>query len=263
MVGCDGDSLLESHEGMLANTLRPGRALPSFHSGQFVSVQMKVEELGYLQSRQYSLSDAPGKDYYRISVKKEEGVSPGHPGYVSNLLHDSRDVGMTLQVSHPQGDFFPDVQACSASPIVLISAGVGITPTMSMLNHLLQIGASQPVVFLHGARSSGSRAFHEYLTDISSTHANIRYSSFVEQRDDSDDAQTPAQRSRSGRLDLNKVDFDTDLHLSDATTQYYVCGPEKFMVDVQEFLSKQGADQGRIHKETFGPGEWPQKADAV
>ena len=119
-----------------------GQPLPSYRPGQYISVQLDVPALKYLQARQYSLSDRPRQDYYRISVKKERGLSiddPAavrNPGYISNILHDVKKEGDTVRVSHPQGDFYLTNEKAS-TPLVLISAGVGITPLTSITNTLL------------------------------------------------------------------------------------------------------------------------------
>src|SRR5271156_6256425 len=84
-----------------------GKPLPSFLPGQYISVQIEVPELKYLQARQYSLSKAPTPDHYRISVKRDRGLdakhsdAPAHPGYISNILHGHKEVGDTVKVSHP------------------------------------------------------------------------------------------------------------------------------------------------------------------
>jgi len=140
-----------------------GKRLPMYHPGQYISVQVDVESLKYSQARQYSLSQAARVegDSYRISVKREKGLSAtaakadgqdaediqARPGYVSNVLHDHKDVGDVVQVSHPAGEFYleptsggSDVESANYvpdHPVVLISAGVGITPMMAMLGAML------------------------------------------------------------------------------------------------------------------------------
>ena len=133
-----------------------------FKPGQYISVNLFIDELegGVWQARQYSLSDAPGKKYLRISVKREEGIEIGdpksktHPGYISNVLHEKRSVGDTVRVSHPFGDFFyhEDEQEKNA-PVVLISAGVGLTCLMSILNTLVEEKSERPITWIHGARN--------------------------------------------------------------------------------------------------------------
>ena len=104
-----------------------------------------MPEIHYLQARQYSLSDAPHPDYYRISVKKERILdiddpnAKAHPSYISNILHSEKHVGDLIEVSHPAGEFFLDTRQQNSSdiPIVLVSAGVGLTPDLSIFNTLI------------------------------------------------------------------------------------------------------------------------------
>ncbi|WP_337239753.1 FAD-binding oxidoreductase, partial [Vibrio cholerae] len=86
------------------------------------------DQLENQEIRQYSLSSAVQENTYRISVKREEG------GKVSNYLHDSLNIGEKVQLAAPAGDFFMDAEP--QTPVVLISAGVGLTPTLSMLESL-------------------------------------------------------------------------------------------------------------------------------
>jgi len=161
-----------------------GKRLPMYRPGQYISVQVDVESLKYSQARQYSLSRAARVegDSYRISVKREKGLSvaaakaDGHnaediqarPGYVSNVLHDHKHVGDVVQVSHPAGEFYleptsggSDVESASYRPdhpVVLISAGVGITPMMAMLEAMLCTSAAQERVDGYAGTNNGSKA---------------------------------------------------------------------------------------------------------
>lgn len=236
-----------------------GQALPRFLPGQYISVRIAVPRLGHLQPRQYSLSDAPNSKYYRISVKQEAGVDaskPGDavfPGYVSNILHDEKDVGDVLQVSHPYGEFFLDPAQAQSKPVVLLSAGVGVTPMVSIAHTLLATDTSQRLSFIHGSRSSASRAFHPHLEGLASQHPNMNYTSFVKESETVRNGESKDCTFR-GRLSLDRLNKRDDLFLDDGTTQYYVCGPEGFMRDVQRDLLTMGADQDRIHLELFGTG---------
>lgn len=99
------------------------KPLPEFQAGQYISIKVRIPDSEYTHIRQYSLSDMPGKDYYRISVKKD--------GVVSSYLHDGLQEGDSIEISAPAGDFVLD--HASQKDLVLISAGVGITPMISML----------------------------------------------------------------------------------------------------------------------------------
>lgn len=242
-----------------------GKPLPSFRPGQYISVQVFVPELNYTQPRQYSLSDKPSPDYYRISVKKEAGLNtaepsaPAHPGYVSNLLHDTFNKGDTLKVSYPCGDFFLSaIENASSHPVVLLSAGVGLTPLTSILNTLTSKSASKErnLHFIHGARTSGVRAFKEHISTLSKAYPNLQATFFTsvpstEEKEGSD-------YHFAGRVDLSKLDANKDLFLDNPATEYFVCGPKKFMTDMESSLKAQGVGADRIKMELFGTGGVPQ-----
>jgi nitric oxide dioxygenase len=139
-----------------------GKTLPSYEPGQYFSVMTVVPKLNYMQPRQYSLSGQPDPDTYRITVKREAGLSEGTqeamvpPGYVSNVLHDLKNEGDNVFVSHPAGDFFLNLETDSGAPTVLLSAGIGLTPILSMLDTLLDCGSIQHI------SSSTARGTHRY-----------------------------------------------------------------------------------------------------
>jgi len=245
--------------------LRPADdlALATYLPGQYISVQLDVPQFNYKQSRQYSLSDAPGQGYYRISVKKDSGLEPGvpaaqaHPGWISNLLHSEKKVGDTVQVSCPAGEFFCDPAEDQDRPIVLLSAGVGITPMMSILNALVQRGSEQPISFIHGARESSVQAFGEHIRKVSERCANVHNVVFVKSPVAGLDVEGK-HYDQAGRLSLAKLDGESDLHLHDSTTKYFVCGPDSFMADIWRGLKAMGVDEDRIKMEVFGTGALPE-----
>ncbi|KAJ5691901.1 hypothetical protein N7462_001324 [Penicillium macrosclerotiorum] len=256
------DKVKESNE-ITSFYLAPsdGRPLPAFSPGQYISVQIYVPELKNPQPRQYSLSDKPSPEYYRISVKREKGLnSPdagaaAHPGNVSNLLHDKFNKGDLLKVSHPCGDFFlSSNDASPTNPVVLISAGVGLTPLTSMLNTLTTKSApsERKLHFIHGARSSAARAFKEHITSIQKEHSNLRSTFFNSHP--SENEKQGLDYDHVGRVDLNKLDGVKDLFLDDSRTEYYICGPDKFMNDVQANLMEKKVPADRIKMELFGTG---------
>ncbi|KAA8650227.1 hypothetical protein EYZ11_004440 [Aspergillus tanneri] len=230
--------------------------LPVFRPGQFISVQVDVPELNHPQARQYSLSDQPLSDHYRISVKREVGQENGHAGYVSNILHDQVQEGDVVKVSHPYGDFFLDVDAASSRPIVLLAAGVGLTPLTSMLNTISsQSGtksASRRIHFVHGARTTDVRAFRAEIQSLVEKLPNLHATFFTSYPAEGD--KPGVDYDHEGRVDLGKMDGVKDLFLDDAMTEYYICGPTGFMVSMKEGLLKRGVSGDRIKMELFGTG---------
>ncbi|KAL1967070.1 hypothetical protein VTN77DRAFT_3594 [Rasamsonia byssochlamydoides] len=238
-----------------------GKPLPSFRPGQYISVLVDVPGLEYPQPRQYSLSDKPSPEYYRISVKRELGLN-GHPGCVSNVLHDVKQEGDTVKVSHPFGDFFlTDAKngeiVESTRPIVLISAGVGLTPLTSILNTVTSKSSAskRKIHFIHGVRRARARAFKDHVLSLAKQYPNLQVTFF--NSSPSDDEKQGEDFHHAGRIDLRKLDSDEHLFLDDPSTEYYVCGPEGFMQDIGRSLRDLNVDSDRIHMELFGTGGVP------
>ncbi|GFF31300.1 flavohemoprotein [Aspergillus udagawae] len=187
--------------------LRPvdGKPLPSYKPGQYISVRVDVLRLKYPQARQSSLSDAPRSDYYRIGVK-ECGLNPWapgakrHPGYVSNVLHDVTKEGDVVEGSHPCGDFLLSSTE-AAHPILLRSAGVGVTPLISILNTITNSPSNQRRVhFIHGSRSSQARAFKYHVQALEEKLPTMQVTLFTSTPSDQD--QPGVDYHRRGRVDL-------------------------------------------------------------
>lgn len=233
-----------------------GEKLPKFLPGQYISVMTDVPALKYAQSRQYSLSDAPREARYRISVKKDLGLKVGDaekPGYLSNVLHDEKNVGDVLKVSHPAGEFFLDPDEESDAPVVLLSAGVGITPMISILNALVAKKSTRKISFVHATRGSEVQAFSNHVSEAVQEHSNINAVIFNKK---------PAEGTVEGvdykfktRMDLDVLDGEKDLFLKDRQgAVYYICGPDSFMADIAKKLKSYGVDEKKINLELFGTG---------
>jgi nitric oxide dioxygenase len=237
-----------------------GKSLPSYKPGQYLSVKTTVPKLNYMQPRQYSLSDKPSPDYYRISVKRESGLPANepeavvHPGYISNVLHDLRHEGDILSVSHPAGEFFLDPEVDTESPIVLLSAGVGLTPMVSILNTVLEAGSTRPISFIHGARNTSVQAFGDHVRNVAKQHSNVTTSFFISAPNEQQDVEG-VHYNHVGRVRLEVLDRSKDLFLNNPQTRYFVCGPEAFMSAVEKQLIDLGVGQYRIKMEAFGTGE--------
>ncbi|HRH17300.1 MAG TPA: NO-inducible flavohemoprotein, partial [Aquabacterium sp.] len=153
---------LESEEIMSLHLLpADGGGVPLYRPGQYTSVRVFVPALGMVQPRQYSLSAAPGDKTLRISVKRESAGDLSPAGWVSNVLHDGVNEGDLLDLAPPMGEFFLHEER--STPVVLISGGVGVTPMMAMLDHLLQQGSSREIRFIHACRHGGTHAFKAHV----------------------------------------------------------------------------------------------------
>lgn len=217
-----------------------GGPLLAFRPGQYLTLVLAVD--GVPTRRNYSLSDAPGRPWYRISVKREAG------GRVSNWLHDHATVGTELAVQAPCGDFTLD-DAAARRPLVLVTGGVGITPAMSMLESVAPTG--RPVRFVHAARHGGVHAFRARVDALAARHGNVQA---VYVYDDPRPGDTPHATGRVTRELLSRQlpqDRDVDL---------YFLGPKPFMQAVYADGLALGVPAPRLRWEFFGPLEALQAA---
>lgn len=221
-----------------------GGPVANFEPGQYIGIAVQVPALGLQQIRQYSLSDMPNGQTYRISVKREAGDATRPPGYVSSLLHDHVNIGDEIKVAAPYGTFHIDVDA--KTPIVLISGGVGLTPMVSMLKRALQDPQRQ-VVFIHGARNGAVHAMRDRLHQTQASFANFKAVVYYEM---------PLATDVQGR-DFDHAGFIDLALLRDQIllpdADYYICGPIPFMRLQHDTLRAMDIPETRIHYEVFGP----------
>ncbi len=214
-----------------------GKHLPGFEAGQFVVVRLLVDSGKPPVLRSYSLSDAPGAEHFRISVKNElKGIG-------SSFLCNREKEGDLLDVSAPRGSF---TLCPSQSPVVLLSAGVGATPVMSMLHSLAAEKSQREVWWIYGARNGAEHPFAEesrsLLKQLSRGRGYIVYSK-------------PAANDQVG------VDFDAAGHIDTALLErigvsqgshFYLCGPTSFLQNMGDGLRNWGVAVENMHTEIFG-----------
>ncbi|PFH12097.1 nitric oxide dioxygenase [Collimonas sp. PA-H2] len=220
-----------------------GAELPPFQPGQYISVAVNVAELSLRQLRQYSLSGAPGSGHWRISVKREEG-SPA--GLVSNLLHDRFQEGDVLWVSPPCGDFVLP-SGDMDTPLVLISAGVGVTPMMSMLHSSLQLSPQRPVNFLYATLDGRHHPLKRELDSLLLLHSQMQ--SYVAYERPAANDCVPQDYQQQGYLQLAAVPDA----LLPQNAAYFLCGPAPFMRAQRNALLARGVPERQIQQEVFGP----------
>ncbi|KAJ0310367.1 hypothetical protein COL5a_008504 [Colletotrichum fioriniae] len=242
--------------------------LPKYLPGQYISVQVPVPQLGGItQPRQYSLSDAATQgEYYRISVKREATVVDAPeddlkkglvPGLISNLLHDGYQVGDEIDVSHPQGDFFLDAKEAEKAdvPLVLLSAGVGATPLMSILNTVLSPESktpNRPIKWVHAARNSSNLVFAKHIRNLTRERDNVSAHIFLNEVKPGDEK--GQEYDYEQHLDLKQLS-EEELGLVDKRTEYYVCGPRDWMLKVRLVLEGLGVERERVKLELFATGD--------
>ncbi|AGT32052.1 dihydropteridine reductase [Geobacillus genomosp. 3] len=221
-----------------------GGAISDYLPGQYVSVKLDIPGETYTHIRQYSLSDAPGKGYYRISVKREAATAEKPAGIVSNYLHDHIHEGDVVELSAPAGDFTLDLT--KETPVVLISGGVGITPLLSMASTAAIRQPNRSVTFLQAALNGRVQAFDEELRTLAERPSFAYYLCY---ESPSEDDRRHPHFSKEGRIDLAWM--QTVIPTKDA--DFYFCGPVPFMKTVYRALTEWGVPEERIHYEFFGP----------
>ncbi|MCU7976747.1 NO-inducible flavohemoprotein [Shewanella sp. SW36] len=219
-------------------TPEDGKPVKDFIPGQYLSLKLKHPNLAYEEIRQYSLSDAPNGNSYRISVKRELG------GQVSNLLHDTMHIGDKIAVMPPAGDFILEVGA--DIPVVLISAGVGQTPMKSMLNQLIKLQHPSAITWLHACEQGDVHGFKQAIHTKRQQHHNLK--SHVWYRKPSSTDVVGTDYDFEGQMELSKV---ADQLLPHA--HYYFCGPIGFMSAIKQQLLALGVSAENMHYEVFGP----------
>ena len=215
-----------------------GTPVPAARPGQYLTVRLQPDKQQRALLRNYSLSGPPSAGYYRVTVKREPG------GAASGYLHTRLTVGDQLEIAAPRGTFILDE---TQAPVLLISAGIGATPVLAMLQALAQERSDREIWWLHGARNSREHPFaaeaRTLLASLPNAHAHVYY-------------------SRPGPDDVEGRDFDSAGRLTAFAlaelkpplgAEAYLCGPTAFMDDISAGLAALGFDASGIHTEPFGP----------
>jgi ferredoxin-NADP reductase len=215
-----------------------GAPLPAARPGQYLTLRIQLDKDERSLLRNYSLSGPPDGGFYRITVKRE------HDGAASGYLHTRLAVGDHLDIAAPRGTFILDR---THAPVLLISAGIGATPVLAMLEALAEEHSDREIWWLHGARSSRDHSFaaetKALLAALANGTAHVYYS-------------RPGPSDREGR------DYDSAGRLTASVlaelepprdAEAYLCGPTPFMDEISAGLAAMGIDASRIHTEPFGP----------
>lgn len=225
-----------------------GRPLAPFIPGQFLPLKLDIPGQYKPVFRTYSLSDSPTKDYYRLTIKREPAPPNRpelYPGVSSNYFHDHVEIGSKLLAKSPRGKFFLDPDR--ETPVVLLSAGVGLTPLISMLNAIAAAGSNRPTWFIHGSRNKREHALGGASRQVAEENANIRRHIRYSQ---------PSPEDKPGHHydDEGYVDIELVKHLvPDQNCDFYLCGPAPFMKSLFDGLLEWGVPETQIHYEFFGP----------
>jgi ferredoxin-NADP reductase len=232
-------SIRKESDSVTSFILKPidGQPLAVCQAGQFVVLRLHLEPDKPPILRSYSLSDLPAADHFRISVKSELN------GIGSSFLCGRTREGAVLDVSAPRGSF---TLRPGQSPVVLLSAGVGATPVMSMLHALAAEQSQREIWWIYGARNGANHPFAQesrsLLKQLSRGRGYIVYSK-------------PAEVDHVG------ADFDAPGHIDTALLErigvsqgsdFYLCGPTSFLQTMQDGLRNWGVLAGNVHTEIFG-----------
>lgn len=218
-----------------------GTSLLPHLAGQHLPIRVHLPGSDKPVIRTYTLSVAPSDGLYRISVKRD--------GLVSGYLHDNLLQGDTLEARAPAGDFILDAQ--EPRPAILLAGGVGITPMLAMLRHLVFEGQRtqrlRPATLFYAARTRRDRAFDDELDLL--VKAGNGAIKVVRVLSDASGAREGADYDASGRIDMALL----GRHLPFGDYEFYLCGSPAFSQALYDGLRRYGVGDERIHAEAFGP----------
>ena len=226
-----------------------GGPLAAYKPGQFLGFRLDIPGQSKPVARTYTISDSPGDGTaYRLSIKREPAPKDRPdlpPGLSSNYFHDHVEAGTPLKVMAPSGDFF--LHEDRDGPVVLLSGGIGLTPMISMLNHIVDQGLSRPVWFIHGVQDGDEHAFGAHVRGLAAARENVN---------------AHIVYAEPGAGDVQGRDYDAEGFitlpmleslLDGPDADFYLCGPPPFMKALFNALLGWGVDESRIYYEFFGP----------
>jgi nitric oxide dioxygenase len=216
-----------------------GGPLPEIAPGQYVSVFVDLPD-GDRQPRQYTVSSTAVHTRLQITVRRVRGTNGAPDGRVSSYLHDHVRIGEVLDISAPAGDF---VVTPTESPLLLASAGAGITTVLPIVEHIARNQPQRTVIVAHADRRAQDHALRETVLHLGRELDDFTAYAWYETLDEGD------TRSRQGFMDLTDIPLPDDV-------QVFTCGPLPFMRHVRSTLLSRGVPATRIRYEVFGPDLW-------
>lgn len=219
-----------------------GKPTVAHRPGEYIAIFARHPTMQFQEIRQYSITSEPNNTHYDIALRRHD------QGQVSQYMHDRINVGDELHIAPPYGDFFLEIPQDPATPIVLLSGGVGQTPVLSMLRTLVRDDTRErPVFWLHSAHNHAVHAFANVVADAKEQLPKLQSRVWLSEV-------TPEDRQGvdydfQGHMDLSRTPeiFDSP------AAQYYFVGPDGFMKNIEAQLRAKGVPQSHIHYECFGP----------
>jgi len=222
-----------------------GGSVTAHRPGQYISIAVDLPD-GGRQPRQYTVSTGPREQTQQITVRRQRGANGAPDGVVSSFLNDHVIVGDRLDVSTPAGDV---VLEEGGDPLLLISAGVGITPVAAILDDMVASTPDRFVTVAHADRSFEHHALRDAVSTAGESLPNFKTHTWYEDLD-------AKASERAGLMDLSRVNVPDN-------AQVFMCGPLPFMRDARTALIDRGVPSSRIKYEVFGPDLWAGSPDAA
>lgn len=213
--------------------------LPEISPGQYVSVFVDLPN-GQRQPRQYTVSSTGLGNRLQITVQRVRGVNGAPDGQVSSYLNDDIAIGDLLDVSSPAGDF---VVQSPDGPLLLASAGAGITTVLPIVEHIARTQPDRTVIIAHADHTAKDHALRDTVLHVGRQLDDFTTYTWYETVGSDD------QRSREGLMDLSEIPLPADI-------QVFTCGPLPFMRHVRSTLLARGVPAASIRYEVFGPDLW-------
>lgn len=224
-----------------------GRPLPSFEPGRHLTVSLRIDGVSAPVVRCYSLSAPPSETEYRITVKRIESTAGGdrRVGLASGWLCDRLDVDDLIDVKPPRGDF--TLEASNQRPIVLLGAGIGVTPLACMASAALAAGCETTIHCLLGMRDGAHHPLKQEMAAWADEHPNLHLLTAYSRPRASD--QAGRDYDLAGRLTIDVV----RRLLPSSNYRFLLCGPGEFMHDLVQGLRDWGVPEADVRFEAFGP----------
>ncbi|RSK34002.1 ferredoxin--NADP reductase [Hymenobacter metallilatus] len=234
----------ETPDAVTIHFEHPSRQLIASQPGQFLTLILPCGPGGKKERRAYSLSSTPHEaPRLAVTVKRVPG------GLVSNHLLDTVRVGQQVEVMAPLGNFTLMPQPGSARSVVLVGAGSGITPLMSMLKATLREEPQSQVLLVYGNRNEDSVIFGRQLQQLEQQYPGRLQVEHVF----SQPLRPSAEHKHTGRLNRTTLlrILEQRHRLPAPQAEYFLCGPEGMMVEAQAALELLGVPASRIRRESF------------
>ncbi|MFT5717760.1 MAG: ferredoxin-NADP reductase [Oleiphilaceae bacterium] len=220
------------------------KPLNEYKAGAHINIAFDAN--GKTINRTYTLSSSPELGFNTTAPKEFSiTVKRVNEGLASNWLFENLIEGKQISVSQPQGSFVLPYQP--AGKLLMLSAGSGITPLMSMLRYLAQTGNRSNIIFLHYAQSDDDIIFHDELKQLSTEKENITTYFSVEKINNTSIARL-SNDTHQGRISKNQLSaIVPDVH----EREIYLCGPQPFMKATVEILDQVKFKPSQLHLENF------------